>query len=195
MSPTSPNTSASLLERLRDRGDAQAWQKLVLLYTPLMRAWLRPAALQAADVDDLTQRVLEVVVRKLPQFQHDGRPGAFRAWLRAITVNRLREFWRARPAADQAAKSAALLEQLEDPASDLSRWWDEEHNRHILNGLLRLVECDFAANTWRAFQRVVLDELSAEAAATELGMTVNAVLIAKSRVRSRLRQEASGMVD
>jgi RNA polymerase sigma-70 factor (ECF subfamily) len=195
MSPTSLDTSASLLERLRDRGDAQAWQKLVLLYTPLMRAWLRPAALQAADVDDLTQRVLEVVVRKLPQFQHDGRPGAFRAWLRAITVNRLREFWRARPPADQAAQSYALLEGLEDQASDLSRWWDEEHNRHILNGLLHLVERDFAVNTWRAFQRVVLDELSADAVAAELGMTVNAVLIAKSRVLSRLRQEASGMVD
>jgi RNA polymerase sigma-70 factor (ECF subfamily) len=160
-----------------------------------MRAWLRPAALQPADVDDLTQRVLEVVVRKLPQFQHDGRPGAFRAWLRAITVNRLREFWRARPPADQAAQSAALLKELEDPASDLGRWWDEEHNRHILNGLLHLVERDFAANTWPAFQRVVLDELSADAVASEHGMTVNAVLRAKSRVLSRLRQEASGMVD
>jgi RNA polymerase sigma-70 factor (ECF subfamily) len=195
MSPTSPNTSASLLERLRDRGDAKAWQKLVLLYTPLMRAWLKPAALQAADVDDLSQRVLEVVVRKLPQFQHGGRPGAFRAWLRAITVNRLREFWRARPPADQTAPSAALLEELEDPASDLGRWWDEEHNRHILNGLLHLVERDFSPNTWLAFRRVVLDDLSADTVATELGMTVNAVLIAKSRVLSRLRQEANGMVD
>src|SRR6516164_813904 len=106
MSPTSPGTSARLLERLRDRGDAPAWQKLVLLYTPLMRAWLRPAGLQAADVDDLTQRVLEVVVRKLPQFRHDGRPGAFRAWLHAITVNLLREFWRTR---SPAAQSADLL--------------------------------------------------------------------------------------
>ena len=195
MSPTSPGTSASLLDRLCDRGDAQAWQKLVQLYTPLMRAWLRPAALQAADVDELTQRVLEVVVHKLPQFHHDGRPGAFRAWLRAITVNRLREFWRARPPAGQVAQSAALLEELEDPASDLGRWWDEEHNRHVLNGLLRLVERDFAANTWRAFRRVVLDDLPADTVAAELGMTVNAVLIAKSRVLSRLRQEASGMVD
>ena len=195
MSSASQGTSASLLERLRDRGDAQAWQKLVLLYTPLMRDWLRPAGLQAADADDLTQRVLEVVVRKLPQFQHDGRPGAFRAWLRAITVNLLREFWRTRPPAVQSAQSAALLEQLEDPAGDLSRWWDAEHNRHILNGLLRLIERDFAANTWRAFRRVVLDDRPADAVAAELGMTVNAVLIAKSRVLSRLRQEAGDMVD
>ena len=192
MFSTSQGTSASLLERLRDRGDAQAWQKLVLLYTPLMRDWLRPAGLQAADADDLTQRVLEVVVRKLPQFQHDGRPGAFRAWLHAITVNLLREFWRTR---SPAAQSADLLGQLEDPASDLGRWWDEEHDRHVLNGLLRLVERDFAANTWRAFRRVVLDDLPADAVAAELGMTVNAVLIAKSRVLSRLRQEASGMVE
>jgi RNA polymerase sigma-70 factor (ECF subfamily) len=146
-------------------------------------------------VDDLTQRVLEVVVRKLPQFVHNGRAGAFRAWLRGITVNVLREFRRAGDRADPAAATAGLLEQLEDPASDLSRWWDQEHNRHVVNALLRLVEHDFTPATWRAFRRVLCDELPADVVAAELGMSVNAVLIAKSRVLARLRQEARGLVD
>jgi RNA polymerase sigma-70 factor, ECF subfamily len=195
MPVSSPGTSASLLERLRDQRDAQAWQKLLLVYTPLMRAWLRAAPLQQADVDDLTQRVLEVLVRKLPQFVHNGRPGAFRAWLRSITVNVLREFRRAGQPAGQVPGTAGLLEQLEDPDSGLSRWWEQEHNRHVVNGLLRLVERDFAPATWRAFRRVVFDELPAGAVAAELGLSVNAVLIAKSRVLARLRQEARGLVD
>ena len=195
MPVSSPGTPASLLERLRDPCDEQAWQKLVRVYTPLMRAWLRPAALQPADVDDLTQRVLEVVVRKLPQFVHSGRPGAFRAWLRGITVNVLREFRRAGKPAGQASGTDGLLEQLEDPDSGLSRWWDQEHNRHVVNGLLRLVERDFTPATWRAFRRVVFDELPADAVAAELGMSVNAVLVAKWRVLTRLRQEARGLVD
>jgi RNA polymerase sigma-70 factor (ECF subfamily) len=190
-----PGTSASLLERLRDHHDAGAWQKLVLVYTPLMRAWLRPAALQPCDVDDLTQRVLLVVVRKLPGFAHNGRPGAFRTWLRAITANVLREFWRDGEPAGLLPSKAGVLEQLEDPASALGRWWDQEHNRHVVSGLLRLVEHDFAPATWRAFRRLVLDELPARAVAAELGLTVNAVLIAKSHVLARLRQEARGMVD
>jgi RNA polymerase sigma-70 factor (ECF subfamily) len=192
---SSPATSASLLERLRDQNDTQAWQKLVLVYTPLMRAWLQPACLQTADVDDLTQRVLEVVVRKLPQFQHSGRPGAFRTWLRRITVNLLREFWRGHEPAAQPPAKDALLEQLQDPASDLGRWWDQEHDRQVVSGLLRLVERDFAATTWQAFRLQVLDDQSAEAVAAQLEMSVNAVLIAKSRVLARLRQEARGIVD
>jgi DNA-directed RNA polymerase specialized sigma24 family protein len=190
-----PNTSASLLERLRDQRDAQAWQKLVAVYTPLMRAWLRPVGLQAFDLDDLTQGVLQVVVRKLPQFEHSGRPGAFRAWLRGITVNALREFWRARPPGQQPPAADALLEQLQDPASDFGCWWDQEHDCHVVNGLLRLVEGDFAPTTWRAFRRTMLDDLPAETVAAELQMSVNAVLIAKSRVLARLRQEARGLVD
>jgi RNA polymerase sigma-70 factor (ECF subfamily) len=195
MAVSSPNTSASLLERLRDQRDAQAWQKLVVVYTPLMRAWLRPAGLQPFDVDDLTQRVLQVVVRKLPQFEHSGRPGAFRAWLRGITVNVLRESWRARQPAEQPPATDALLEQLEDPASDFGCWWDREHDGHVVSGLLRLVEGDFAPTTWRAFRRIVLDDLPAATVAAELHMTVNAVLIAKSRVLARLRQEGRGLVD
>src|SRR5712671_6910487 len=95
----SPGTSPSLLDQARGR-HADAWDRLVSLYTPLLDAWLTAAGLQPADREDLTQRVLEILVRQLPDFEHNGRPGAFRAWLRGITVNLLREFWRARPAAE-----------------------------------------------------------------------------------------------
>src|SRR4051812_5495015 len=97
MSVTSPGTSASLLDQARGRA-AGAWDRLVALYAPLLDAWLTAAGLQPADREDLTQRVLVILVRQLPHFEHSGRPGAFRAWLRGITVNLLREFWRARPA-------------------------------------------------------------------------------------------------
>jgi RNA polymerase sigma-70 factor (ECF subfamily) len=195
MSSSSPGTSASLLERLADHRDAQAWKKLVTVYTPLMRAWLRPASLQTADIDNLTQGVLQVVIRKLPQFKHSGKPGAFRAWLREITLNLLREFWRKQKPGDRAPATAAILDELEDPASGISRWWEQEHNRHVVDGLLRLVEGDFNSKTWQSFRRQVIDEIPADQVAAELQMTINAVLIAKSRVLSRLRLEARGLID
>jgi len=98
MPAPSPATSASLLEQARERQPV-AWQRLVALYTPLLHAWLTAVGLQPADRDDLTQRVLEVLVRQLPDFEPNGWPGAFRAWLRGITVNLLREHWRGRPRA------------------------------------------------------------------------------------------------
>src|SRR6516165_5444861 len=96
MAVVSPETSLSLLDRARDCDDGDAWRRLVTLYTSLLQTWLHAAGLQPADRDDLTQRTLEVLVRRLPRFAHNGRPGAFRAWLRGITVNLLRAFWRGR---------------------------------------------------------------------------------------------------
>src|SRR5436305_2067412 len=182
------DTSASLLERLRTQPDDRAWRRLVDLYTPLLHGWLRRYGVRPEDAEDLVQEVLGVVVRELPGFRHDQRRGAFRCWLRTILVHRLRAFWRsarARPVAD----ADGVLDQLEDPDSGLSRLWDEEHDRHVLRRLLELIEHDFEPATWQAFRRVVLDGLRPAAAAAELGVSVNAVLIAKSRILSRLREE------
>jgi RNA polymerase sigma-70 factor (ECF subfamily) len=191
-------TSVSLLERLRRQPGSEAWARLVDVYAPLVRGWLRRQGVAEADADDLTQEVLAVLVRELPQFRHNGRPGAFRAWLRGVTANRLRGFWRARQARPEAAggdKFEAALNQLEDPHSALSRQWDEEHDRHVLRRLQELIEPEFSAAAWRAFRRTVLDGARAAVVAAELGMSVNAVLLAKSRVLRRLREEARGLVD
>jgi DNA-directed RNA polymerase specialized sigma24 family protein len=96
-------TSASLLERLRQQPAAADWQRLLDLYEPLLRGWLRRHDLQASDADDVVQEVLGVVVRELPHFEHNHRPGAFRSWLRTITVHCLRRFWRARQYRPDAA--------------------------------------------------------------------------------------------
>src|SRR5262245_61897786 len=91
-------TSLTLLERARDRQDADAWARLHGLYAPLLSAWLRARGLQPADVDDLSQRTLAVVAERLPCFEHAGRTGAFRTWLRGILANMLRDFARRRTA-------------------------------------------------------------------------------------------------
>src|SRR2546421_2857972 len=116
------DTSFSLLQRLRSQPDAESWRRLVELYTPLIQGWLRRHAVAPADADDLTQEVMTVVVRELPNFQHNGQRGAFRNWLRTVTVHRLRVLWKARhhrPAATGDSNFLKVLDELEDPSSDL----------------------------------------------------------------------------
>ena len=190
--PALPATPISLLERLRLCPDPASWQRLVDLYTPLIAGWLRRQQVQAADVDDLTQEVLATVVRELPHFRHDLRQGAFRRWLRSIAVNRLRTLWRARlpsPLGEQT------LDRLEDPASDLSRLWDEEHDRHVVRRLLELIEPDFEPATWEAFRMLVLEGKPTQEVAAALSLSPNAVRIAKSRVLGRFRVEIDGLID
>jgi RNA polymerase sigma-70 factor, ECF subfamily len=184
-------TSLSLLDRLRDPADMAAWHRLDRIYTGLFKAWFAAAGLQPADRDDLTQNALAVVLRKVRVFEHSGRPGAFRAWLRSIATNVLREHWRTRrpPQAD------SVLAELSDPDSQLSRVWEAEHERHVLDGLMDLARPEFADSTWQAFRRAGLQGQAAAHVADELGMSINAVLIAKSRVLARLRQLAAGLAD
>jgi RNA polymerase sigma-70 factor (ECF subfamily) len=190
----SPETSHSLLDRARDRSDSASWRKLVDLYAPLVRAWVRPNVRQPADVDDVVQEVLAQLVGELPGFSHNGRTGAFRVWLRGITVNRLRVYWRScAPAC--GGDVIERLSQLEDPTSLLSRSWDAEHDRHVAETILESIRLEFNSATWRAFESTVRDGRPTDQVAAELGLSANAVLIAKSRVLKRLRQKAKGLID
>ncbi len=190
-------TSATLLERLRDARDAEAWGRLVELYSPLIRGWAERLNVRGADADDLVQEVMTVVVRRFPEFVHPEKPGAFRGWLRAIAANCARTMWKnrkVRPAAPGGTDFGGYLARLEDPTDDFARAWEREHDLHVTRKLLDRIKGDFEARTWEMFARFVLDGLSAEEVAAESGTTSNAVYIAKSRVLSRLREEAGGLL-
>lgn len=189
-------TSQSLLQRARDPSDAASWRRLVDLYTPLIRRSVRSYVAQPADADDVVQEVLTALVLELPRFEHNGRPGAFRAWLRAIAVNRLRTYWQSRRGPQGAGGDAVLdqLHQLEDPESPLSRAWDEEHDRHVIRCLLDLIRLEFQPATWHAFEQTAREGWPAAEVAAEQGTSVNAVLIAKSRVLMRLREKVGELV-
>jgi len=193
-----PVTSASLLERVRASSDADSWQRLVAIYDPLVRGWLRRHVLAEDDVDDVTQEVMSVVVRRLAEFQHNGRIGAFRTWLKTITANCLRDHWRRGKNLPRAAGESGfegILSQLADPGSELSRIWDLDHDRHVARQLLHVLRGEFEPRTWNAFQRTALEGASASDVAAELGLSTNAVFIARSRVLARLRQEAAELID
>ena len=191
------DTRKSLLLRAQ-AGEQHAWKDLTDLYRPLIVGWLKRQGVATRDIDDLSQDILLSVVKYLPTFEHSGRPGAFRSWLRTIVCSRTIDYWRAQDAGTQASgasDAAAALQQIEDPHSDLNRRWDEEHDRYVLGCLLDLVAEEFEPATLQAFRRLTLDGISGAEAAQELGLTVPAVYMAKSRVLKRIRQEAEGLID
>jgi RNA polymerase sigma-70 factor (ECF subfamily) len=193
-----PPTSKSLLVKARDRSDQAAWRRLTELYEPFVARWIRPHVAQRADAEDLVQEVMTTLVRELPRFDHNEQTGAFRAWLRTLTVHRVRSYWQKRDAQTAGSGDSSLYEslaQLADPTSALSRSWDEEHDRHVTKTMLTAIRLEFQPATWRAFERHVRDGQPAAEVAQELGLSVNAVLIAKSRILKRLREKAAGLVD
>jgi RNA polymerase sigma-70 factor (ECF subfamily) len=85
--------------------------------------------------------------------------------------------------------------QLEDPASQPSQLWDQQHDLFVMNRLLELTQRYFSDESWEMFVRVAIRGESAETVARERGVSLNSVFIAKSRILRRLRTEAAGLVD
>lgn len=191
-------TSLSLLERLKHaKSDASEWRRLRDIYSPMIRHWLSRHTDLHDEVDDLTQEVLVVLFRELPSFER-RRDGSFRAWLRQITVNRMRACCKARlkqPLATGGPEIDQLLAQLADPNSDLSRQWDQDHDKHVFQKLLAVVAADFEPGTWQAFTRFAVAGQPAAQVALELGVSESAVVQAKFRILKRLREEAGELLD
>jgi RNA polymerase sigma-70 factor (ECF subfamily) len=190
-------TSVSLLECLAGAPTEADWQRLHDLYRPLLRAWIGRAGVPASDVEDLVQEVLVVVFNEIAEFQRRGK-GAFRAWLRKILANQVKNHFRKKkywPTATGGSDFQRGLEELESPESALSKLWGLEHDRHVAAMLMQRVQGDFKPATWQAFQRHALEGEPAAQVAKALGLSLNSVLLAKSRVLKRLRHELAGFVE
>jgi RNA polymerase sigma-70 factor, ECF subfamily len=191
-------TSLGLLERLKDAKPAASdWRRLQDVYLPLIRKWLSRVPGLGDESGDLAQEVLVVLFRELQSFER-RRHGAFRAWLRQITVNRIRAFSKARhkqPLVGLGEEGDQLLSQLEDANSDIARQWDLDHDQHVFQRLLAVVRPDFQPATWQAFTRFALDGQPAASVATELGISESAVVQSKFRILKRLREEAGELLD
>ena len=192
------DTPISLLERIRLGGDSASWERLVALYTPLIRGWLGGYGLQPTDVDDLTQEVLRAAVTALPQFRRD-RPGdSFRGWLWTITRNKVRDHWRRH--ADQAKAAGGttaqeVMRQVPDDTAPNSEAGAEEESSNLYHRALELIRSEFEERTWRAFLMVTVEGRLPADAAAELGTTPGAVYIAKCRVIKRLREEFGDLLE
>jgi RNA polymerase sigma-70 factor (ECF subfamily) len=181
-------TAPSLLEKVRQPANQMAWNRFVQLYTPLLFFWIRPLGLRDADAADLVQDVFLTLVEKLPEFRYDPQR-SFRAWLRTVLLNK----WRNRCAVREAQQPTDIPEPAD--SDNVAAFGEEEYRQHLVARALELMQQDFEPATWKACWELVVRSRPAEEVAAKLGISLNAVYVAKSRVLGRLRQELAGLMD
>jgi RNA polymerase sigma-70 factor (ECF subfamily) len=187
----SPTTRASLLLRLRDACDARAWGEFVEVYGPLVYRFARKQGLQDADAADLTQDILRAFAGAAGEFSYDPNRGSFRGWLFTVARNKLRNFLasprrRERGAGDTQAQ--VRLANVADDAIDEDEW-DREYQKRVFAWAADRVRKTVQDTTWQAFWRTAVDAQSGQKVAADLGLSVAAVYLAKSRVMARLKEQ------
>jgi RNA polymerase sigma-70 factor (ECF subfamily) len=188
----SPATRASLLVRIRDMQDAQAWSEFVEIYAPLIYGFTRKHGLQDADAADLTQDILRTVARTVNRLDYDPDRGSFRGWLFTVVRNRLRDFHAGRKRHPQGTGDTGAVERLEAqpaPEDSLAQQWDQDYERQLFQWAAERVRQGVQDSTWQAFWLTTVDGMGGKDVAHKLGMSVAAVYLAKSRVMARLKEE------
>lgn len=186
------STSASLLRRLRQPDQEAAWQRFVDLYAPLVYHWSRGQGLNPTDAADLVQEVLAVLVTKLPEFEYDSTR-RFRGWLKTVTVNKVRDFQR-RQATRPSTGVDETIERI-SVVDTVDLFEEAEYRNFLVKRAVALMQDEFQDQTWRACWKHVVEGRRAADVAQELGITANAVHIAKCRVMRRLREELDGLME
>jgi len=188
-----PLTRASLLVRLRDPSDAEAWKEFVRLYAAVIYGFARKRGLQDADAADLMQEVLRSVASAVGRLNYDPGKGTFRGWLYSITRNKVYNFLEARRRHPRGTGDTGAHQRLEEhPGREADNAdWDREYERKAFAWAADRVKNEFQPNTWQAFWLTAVDGQNAKDVGQRLGLSPGAVYVAKSRVLARLREEIS----
>jgi RNA polymerase sigma factor (sigma-70 family) len=172
-----PPTRVSLLKRIRNREDQQAWQEFVNLYAPVIRSFARSHLLQEDDANDVLQEVLIAV--------HGGtykrRRGRFRNWLFTVTINKIRDFYirRGRQVPAIGGRGVKDLPVKEE--------WDRKYKQRMFDRAAETVRDNSDPAHWQAFWLTAVEGKTGKEAAKASGLTLSNVYSAKSRVMEKIR--------
>jgi RNA polymerase sigma factor (sigma-70 family) len=193
-----PLTRVTLLARIKDGRDTDAWREFVQLYGPVVYRFARNRGLQDADAADLMQDVLRSVARNAHRMEYDPKRGTFRGWLYTVTRNKIYNFLSAQRNRPRGTGDTDAHERLdatparEEDGPDAD--WEKEYQRGLSARAMEIVKSEFQPNTWAAFWQTAVEGKNATEVGTQLKMSAGAVYVAKSRVLARLRDEVQKMM-
>jgi RNA polymerase sigma-70 factor (ECF subfamily) len=178
-------TRPSLLLRIRDPADSEAWQTFFAIYRPILLRYARAQGLGPSDADDVAQHALTVVHARIADFRYDPQHGRFKGWLRTIVNNHVRNLQRPPAAREELpAEDAVADERALSPDEVFDQLWMQEHLWHCL----RELEVEVDEQSFAIFRRLVFDEAPVEAVCAEFGVERGNVYTIKWRLTRRIAE-------
>ncbi|MEM6470641.1 MAG: sigma-70 family RNA polymerase sigma factor [Planctomycetota bacterium] len=191
---SNPATRPSLLLRLHDHADVDAWDEFVALYRPVILRVAAAKGLQHADADDLAQQVLISVAGAIDRFDPFHTGAKFRTWLRRIaenaTLNALRRKSSQKTIGDVVARDILELQPISDDDSALLK---TELRRELFYLAAKEVKRQISPEQWSAFWQTAVERKEVAEVAENLGKTIGSVYAARSRVMKKLRDHVQNL--
>lgn len=191
-----PDTRASLILRLADAQNAQAWDEFSRLYQPVVYRLARRRGFQHADAEELVQEAMMAVARAVERWVPDPRRGRFRDWLHRIARNLMINFL-TRPRHQVWGSGDTDMQQMLEAECDedagITQRFEIEYRRQVFHWAAERVRGAVKENSWQAFWLSTIDDLPANQVARQLEMSIGSVYIARSRVMARLQDEVRGI--
>lgn len=192
MKKQAPETRHSLIARLQDSKNKEAWEQFYAIYQPLLYRLTKLKGLQDADAMEVVQEVFVSVSRSVSNWEPDK--GRFRDWLFAIARNLAINFLtrpKHRPIGSGDSAIAELLSNQQNRLNSESSLYDLEYRRAIFHWAAAQMKLKSTPKSWLAFWRTAVEGKAAKQVAGELKMTVGAVYVARCRIMEKLRKAAA----
>lgn len=188
-----PETRASLLLRVRNPADQDAWHEFVAIYWPVIHRLARRKGIQSSDADDIAQTVLLAVAKAIERREHDHQRARFRTWLDRVAQNAiLNVLTRGKP--DRASGDSdllAILEQSSSTSGDDSDLLRLEYRREVFRWAAQQIRLEFQEATWNAFWLTTVECRDCVEVAQQQGKNVGSIYAARSRVMRRLQEKVA----
>jgi RNA polymerase sigma factor (sigma-70 family) len=185
-----PETRPSLILRVRDPNDADAWNQFATLYRPVILRLARRKGIQAADAEDLAQQVLLSVAGAIERWQPDQQRARFRTWLQTIVRNAILNAVQRR-SPDQAAGGDSDSERFEidqNTRKDDEETLRDEYRRELFQQAAQRIHAEFAEDTWDSFWKTAVQGIDIESLSSQTGRTRGSIYASRSRIMKRLRE-------
>ena len=181
------NTQRTLLQRVQDPDDTQAWGDFVRYYESFIKMVLRKSNVSLNEQDDLVQKILLRIWKGLPQYKYKREKARFRTWLSIIIrnaiithINRLK---------DKGSKQKKYIKEVDIVLEAcIEQIIDQEWLNYVASIAMDKVKTVFSGNAIEVF-RLSLEEKTARQISEELNITEESVFVLRSRVKSRLKKE------
>jgi len=180
-------TSPTLLKRLANREDQEAWTRFVEMYGPMITRFLSRRESDLLEIEEIVQRVCIRILDAIPGFHYDPARGRFRSYLGTITA---REYIRR-----QKERKPTTDLDFNTVGPTLEAEWEDESKSHLFDLAVKRVQAEVTAEVWYAFHQQWFNQRDVELLAQEMNRNASWLYQAKSKTLARLREEVDRLAN